>query len=59
MEDARFEDSVEAPLFLGAEDQKDLIVIATILQDAVFTRAKSTFNRKKREFSLLLNRFRW
>ena len=59
MADARFEDSVEVPLFLGAEDQKDLIVIATILQDAVFIRAKSTFNRKKREFSLLLNRFRW
>ncbi|MEZ7813595.1 MAG: DUF2948 family protein [Paracoccaceae bacterium] len=59
MADARFEDAFEAPMFLGAEDQKDLVVVAAILQDAIFSRAQSSYSRKSRKFSLLLNRFRW
>jgi len=58
-EDARFEDGRERPLHLGAMDQDDLQVIASLTQDAVFPITEMTWRAKERRFALLLNRFRW
>lgn len=59
MTDARFEEGGEAPLWLGAQGDEDLKVLAALVQDAVFPITDMTFSRKRREFGLLLNRFRW
>jgi hypothetical protein len=59
MADARFEDGGEAPLRLKALDADDLQVISALVQDAVFPITEMTWDRGKRRFALLLNRFRW
>lgn len=59
MTDARFEDGSERPVALIAQDGDDLTVISALVQDAVLTVADMTWRRQKREFALLLNRFRW
>lgn len=59
MNDARFEEGAEKPLRLLARDAADLRVISALLQDAVLTGADLRYNRARRRFSLLLNRFRW
>ncbi len=59
MADARFEDGGEAPLWLGAQDGEDLKILATLTQDAVFPITDMTYARSRREFAVLLNRFRW
>ncbi len=59
MTDARFEDGAERPLRLVARDAADLAVIAALVQDAVLTGADLAYNRTRRRFSMLLNRFRW
>lgn len=58
-EDARFEDSREAPLNLGALDAEDLQVVSALVQDAVFPVTEMTWRGKERRFAILLNRFRW
>lgn len=58
-EDARFEDGRERPLHLGALDQEDLQVIASLTQDAVFPITEMTWRSRERRFAVLLNRFRW
>lgn len=58
-EDARFEDGGEKPLYLGALDQDDLTVVASLTQDAVFPITEMVWHAKQRRFALLLNRFRW
>ena len=58
-EDARFEDAGERPLRLKALEPDDLPVIAALTQDAVFPAAEMTWDRAKRRFAILLNRFRW
>lgn len=58
-DDARFEDGAERPLRLRAEDAEDLSVMAALVQDAVLTGADIGYDRARRRFSLLLNRFRW
>ncbi|THH36739.1 DUF2948 family protein [Aliishimia ponticola] len=58
-EDARFEDGREAPLNLGALDAEDLKVISTLVQDAVFPVTEIAWRASKRQFALLVNRFRW
>ena len=58
-EDARFEDGQEKPLRLKALEPDDLPVIAALVQDAVFPITEMTWDRRKRRFALLLNRFRW
>lgn len=58
-EDARFEDGREGPLRLKALDTDDLAVIAALAQDAVFPAGEMRWDRQKRRFALLLNRFRW
>ncbi len=57
--DARFEDGREAPLALRALDGDDLRVISSLVQDAVFPITEMTWQRRKRRFAVLLNRFRW
>ncbi len=59
MADARFEDGGEAPLWLGAASAEDLGVVAALTQDAVFPVTDMTWARARREFAILLNRFRW
>lgn len=58
-EDARFEDGAERPLKLKAEDAEDLTVFAALVQDAVLPASEMKWERGRRRFSFLLNRFRW
>lgn len=58
-EDARFEDGVERPLRLRAEDAEDLGVLAALVQDAVLPANEMRWERGRRRFSCLINRFRW
>jgi len=58
-QDARFEDGQERPLHLGAFDEDDLKVIASLTQDAVFPITEMRWLPRERRFALLLNRFRW
>ena len=58
-EDARFEDGGEDPVALRALDADDLRVISTLTQDAIFPISEMTWDRKRRRFALLINRFRW
>lgn len=59
MVDARFEDGEIGPLNLVARDAEDLQVISTLVQDAVLTGADLKWERSKRRFACLINRFRW
>ncbi|MEM9523058.1 MAG: DUF2948 family protein [Pseudomonadota bacterium] len=58
-EDARFEDGGEGPLRLKAQDQEDLRIISSLVQDAVFPVAEMSWRPRQRRFAILLNRFRW
>lgn len=58
-DDARFEDAGEAPMRLRALDAEDLRVIGALVQDAVFPAGEMTWDRTRRRFAILLNRFRW
>jgi hypothetical protein len=57
--DARFADGAEHPLNLVARDAEDLAVISALVQDAVLDAADMTWDRRKRRFAALVNRFRW
>jgi hypothetical protein len=59
MADARFEDGEDGPLRLIARAGADVVVLSSLLQDAVFPIAEMRFDRKARRFALLVNRFRW
>ena len=59
MADARFEDGEGGPLTLVARDAEDLQVISALVQDAVLTGADLKWERAKRRFACLINRFRW
>lgn len=59
VEDAKFEDGREAPLNLKAMDSDDLQVVSSLVQDAVFPAEEMKWDRGRRRFALLLNRFRW
>ncbi len=59
MTDARFEDGVESPLRLAAQDADDLKVLSALVQDAVFPVTEMRWDTKRRRFALLINRFRW
>lgn len=59
MMDARFEDGAERPLYLGAEDADDLRVISALVQDSILTGADMTWDRRRKRFAMLINRFRW
>lgn len=59
MTDARFEDGAERPLYLGAEDAEDLKIISALVQDAVLPITDLRYRPAKRQFLMLVNRFRW
>ena len=59
MSDARFEDGVERPLRLQAQDSDDLNILSALVQDAVFPVTEMRWDARKRRFALLINRFRW
>lgn len=58
-EDAKFEDGGDVPLRLKAEDADDLVILAALVQDAVFPANEMTWQSDQRRFAILLNRFRW
>lgn len=58
-EDARFEDTDEAPLRLKAQSAEDLPVLSALVQDAVFPATEMRWLPGQRRFAILLNRFRW
>ena len=58
-DDARFEDAAQGPVALRALDADDLRVISALVQDAILPAAEMTWDRRRRRFALLLNRFRW
>jgi hypothetical protein len=57
--DARFAEGAERALNLVARDADDLQVISTLVQDAVLGIADMRWDRKRRRFVMLVNRFRW
>jgi hypothetical protein len=59
MADARFEDGAARPVNLVARDAGDLAVISALVQDAVLTAGDLQYQKSKRRFALLVNRFRW
>ena len=59
VEDARFEDGGERPLSLRALDGDDLKILSALVQDAVFPMTELKHDAKRRQFAILLNRFRW
>jgi Protein of unknown function (DUF2948) len=59
MTDARFEDGDDAPLALRALGPEDVTVLSALLQDAVFPITEMAYDRRRRRFALLVNRFRW
>ena len=59
MSDASFHDADQGPLMLRAEALEDVAVLSMLVQDAVLTGADVTFDRKRRQLAMLINRFRW
>ncbi len=57
--DATFEEGAEAPLRLQALDAEDLKVISALVQDAILPASEMRYERKRRRFAMLINRFRW
>ncbi|WBU65047.1 DUF2948 family protein [Paracoccus aerodenitrificans] len=59
MNDASFHDADPGPLMLRAEGAEDVSVLSMLVQDAVLTGADITFDRTRRQLTMLINRFRW
>ena len=59
MADARFEDGANRPVNLVARDGADLGVISALVQDAVLSSGDLRYQKSRRRFALLINRFRW
>ena len=57
--DARFEDGGERALRLMAIDADDLNVVAALVQDAVLPASEMRWQKSRRRFVCLINRFRW
>ena len=58
-QDAGFNDALDRPLNLGAQDAEDLQVISSLTQDAVLTVDDLKWSRAERQVVSLLKRFRW
>jgi hypothetical protein len=58
-QDAAFNDALDRPLNLGAQDAEDLQVISSLTQDAVLTVDDLKWSRAERQLVFLLKRFRW
>ena len=59
MADARFEDGEAGALRLQALDAEGLTVVSALAQDSVFAAANLRWDKRRRRFAVLLNRFRW
>lgn len=59
MADARFRDGDEGPLRLLVQGPEDVPVASALLQDAVLLAGDMSWDRRRRRFAALLNRFRW
>lgn len=59
MSDARFEDGADQALRVQALDADDLTILSALMQDAVFPVTEMRWDRKRRTFAALINRFRW
>jgi hypothetical protein len=57
--DARFADAAERALNLVARDAEDLRVLSALTQDAVLTVEDMRYDGRRRQVTLLINRFRW
>lgn len=58
-EDARFSDADPRPLTIRAEDEVDLRILSSLVQDAILPATQISHDPKARRLALLLNRFRW
>ena len=58
-QDAGFNDALDRPLNLGAQDAEDLQVISSLTQDAVLTVDDLKWSHAERQLVFLLKRFRW
>ena len=58
-QDAGFNDALDRPMNLGAQDAEDLQVISSLTQDAVLTVDDLKWSRAERQVVFLLKRFRW
>jgi len=58
-QDAGFNDALDRPLNLGAQDAEDLQVISSLTQDAVLTVDDLKWSLAERQVVFLLKRFRW
>lgn len=58
-QDAGFNDALDRPLNLGAQDAEDLQVISSLTQDAVLTVHDLKWSHAERQLVFLLKRFRW
>ena len=58
-DDARFEDGADRPVYIAAMDAGSVPIVSALVQDAVFPITEMKYDRKSREFALLVNRFRW
>ena len=58
-QDVGFNDALDRPLNLGAQDAEDLQVISSLTQDAVLTVEDLKWSRAERQVVFLLKRFRW
>ncbi|MBL4627798.1 MAG: DUF2948 family protein [Roseicyclus sp.] len=58
-EDARFEDASEGVVALRGLEAADVPVISALVQDAVFPVTEMRWDRTRRRFALLINRYRW
>ena len=59
VDDARFEDGGEKPIYLKGMDADDLRVISALAQDAVVPSGEISYDATHRRFAMLINRFRW
>jgi hypothetical protein len=57
--DARFADAAERALNLVARDAEDLRLLSALTQDAVLTVEDMRYDGRRRQVTLLINRFRW
>ncbi len=59
MADARFSDGEDGPLRLIAQEAADVPVLSALVQDAVLEAGEMRYDRRRRRFAALVNRFRW
>ena len=59
MSDASFHDADPGALALRAEDADDLVVVSALVQDVILPVAEISYDSRRRQLALLLNRFRW